>query len=53
MTARDGALMPISRIYVGPKQDKTEAARALAYVFDRYGYGHNGIEVVKSKVPYR
>jgi hypothetical protein len=53
MTAIDGALMPVSRIYLGPKQDETEAARAPAYVFNRYGYGHDGIEVVKSRVPYR
>lgn len=53
MTAIDSALMPISRIYVGPKQDETEAVRALGYVFGRYGYGNDGIEVVKSRVPYR
>jgi CheY-like chemotaxis protein len=32
---------------------QTEAARALAYVFDRHGYGYGGIEVVKSSAQRR
>lgn len=45
--------MPLKRIIIGPLLDELDTTRVLMYLASDHGYGHGGIDIVKSKSPFR
>jgi hypothetical protein len=48
----DGRL-PITEIWLGPKQNEREGKQALAVLLERCGYDPSAVVVRKSEIPYR